>query len=128
MLFVLITAQLYNITHNKSKILDNFFSKNLRHLRQQKGLSQDDLCLKIGCSKSALSQYERGSSEPTLHVIDSIVRYFGVDFDSLTHKDLETQPIVEEAKPSYNTEFDRLRFENETLRQALREIGKGMKH
>ena len=110
--------------------MDKFFHRNIRYLRQQKGLSQDDLCNEIGCSKSALSQYERGESEPTLHVIDNIVRYFGVDFDTITHTDIQRHGmnVVSEPAAQYQTELTRLKIENQALKDALREIGKGMQN
>jgi len=112
-------------------MVDNFFSGNLRFLREQRGLSQDGLCLEIGCSKSALSQYERGESEPTLHVIRNIVHYFGVTFDRITDVDLSKSPLIAlEPEPEYKAvskELERLRIQNETLKQALNEIGKGLK-
>lgn len=93
--------------------------------------SQRALADDLGISKSLISQYERGESEPTLSVLIKIARYFGCSLDDITDKDLS---MYEYHEPDRSTvkepdgEYNKLKIENQTLREALREIGKGIKH
>jgi|GEM_PF-2919177 transcriptional regulator with XRE-family HTH domain len=45
------------------------FAANLRHLRNEKGLSQDDLAYEAGISRSYLSQLEKGAFYASLKII-----------------------------------------------------------
>lgn len=62
------------------------FNKQLRILRQESGLSQQELADKIGVSKSSINMYERGEREPGLETLEAIADYFNVDMDFLLGK------------------------------------------
>ena len=47
------------------------FSRVLRMLRTNTGLSQQALADKLGLSKSAVNMYERGEREPSFEVLES---------------------------------------------------------
>lgn len=107
----------------------NFFAKNLKYLRDRvKGVSQNELAEALGVGKSAISAYERGDSEPTLGVLIKIIRYFGVTFSDITELDMErdSSSLAEPGVKYRKTDTARLQIENETLREALREIGRGI--
>ena len=112
--------------------MDNFFSKNIKYLRSREGLSLVDLADKIGISKSVLNQYENGRTQPTLPILQNIVHYFGYSMDDITERDLQSTPVVREPEAQYEKkeldELKKLRIENNALREALREIGKGIKN
>jgi len=56
----------------------------LRHLRQQKGLLQKDVASGSGVSKTLISGYETGSTEPTLTSLSRILETLELDrFDLL---------------------------------------------
>ncbi len=48
------------------------FATNLRRIRHEKGLSQDDLAYEAGISRSYLSQLEKGSFYASLKIIGRI--------------------------------------------------------
>lgn len=108
--------------------MDNFFSKNLLYLRTCEELSYVDMAENLGIGKSTLEAYEKGRSEPTLSVIMNIIRYFGISFSVITEVDLaeEKIPLVAEPTESYGGEVAKLKIQIETLKEALREIGKGI--
>ncbi len=111
--------------------MDNYFSNNLKYLRKQKGIALQPLADQLGISKSLLNQYELGNSEPTLGNLIKIVHYFGCSLDVIAEKDITKGILttVQEPEEKYgNSEVNRLRIENNALREALREIGKGIKH
>jgi transcriptional regulator with XRE-family HTH domain len=111
--------------------VDNYFSKNLKFLRESRKLSLQAFSDEIGLSKSVLNQYELGNTEPTLGPLIKIIRYFGCNLSEMTDIDLEVTPTskAEEPKTAYGfDQIKKLEIENNTLREALREIGKGIKN
>lgn len=48
-------------------------------VRKQIGLTQQQFADRIGCSRSAFSNYEAGRNAPISPIIQSIIREFGVD-------------------------------------------------
>lgn len=59
------------------------FSENLRRLRKEKCLSQEQLANYIGVSKSSINMYERGEREPSFETTEAIADFFNVNFDFL---------------------------------------------
>lgn len=53
--------------------------RNLRALRQEKGLTQDELARELGISRSAVGMYEQGKREPDFETLEVITDYFNVD-------------------------------------------------
>ena len=52
--------------------LREVFAANLRRLRHEKGISQDDLALEAGISRSYLSQLEKAAFYASLRIIGQI--------------------------------------------------------
>jgi len=55
------------------------FGKNLRSLRKRLGLSQEALGEAVGLTKSQISRYENGQSEPPIDLVVRIGHVLGVD-------------------------------------------------
>ena len=55
------------------------FATNLRRLRHQKGLSQDDLAYEAEVSRSYLSQLEKGSFHASLKIVGRLADALGVE-------------------------------------------------
>jgi transcriptional regulator with XRE-family HTH domain len=55
------------------------FAANLRRLRHERGLSQDDLAYVAKVSRSYLSQIEKGSFYASLKIIERVARVLKVD-------------------------------------------------
>ncbi|MGN1194573.1 MAG: helix-turn-helix domain-containing protein [Acutalibacteraceae bacterium] len=81
--------------------------KNLKPLRQKKGLSQQQLADIIGVSQQSVYKYEKQNVEPELSVLISMADYFETSVDYLighsdvNHKIEKIQPFelnAEEAK------------------------------
>lgn len=53
--------------------------KPLRYWRLERGLSIYRLAERAGCSKSAISQYERGINTPPIPVCIALARALGID-------------------------------------------------
>jgi transcriptional regulator with XRE-family HTH domain len=59
--------------------LRDVFATNLRRLRHEKGLSQDDLAYEAEVSRSYLSQLEKGSFYASLKIIGRLAEALGVE-------------------------------------------------
>lgn len=55
----------------------------LRELREDKGLSQQQLADKTGLSSSTIARWELGQSEPTATAISILCDFYGVTGDYL---------------------------------------------
>lgn len=65
-----------------------YFAENFRYLRKKKGLSQKALAAELGITRSRISSYEEGRSEPKLVDILHIGNYFGVPMEILVTMNL----------------------------------------
>ncbi len=61
---------------------------NLKYLRLQKGLSQEQLADNLGITRSRLGAYEENRNEPSIDLLISISDYFHVAVDALVRGDL----------------------------------------
>lgn len=68
----------------------NFLSKNLRLLRQSKGMKLDDFAF-IGLTKGTLSNYELNKTEPKIESLIDLSKFYGYSIDDLINKDLEEE-------------------------------------
>ena len=59
--------------------LREVFAANLRRLRHEKGLSQDDLAYEAEVSRSYLSQLEKGAFYASLKIIGRLAEALGVE-------------------------------------------------
>jgi transcriptional regulator with XRE-family HTH domain len=59
--------------------LRDVFAANLRRLRHEKGLSQDDLAYEAGVSRSYLSQIEKGVFYASLRIIGKLATALAVE-------------------------------------------------
>lgn len=71
------------------------YNDELVSLRKRKGLSQAELAQQTGLSRSAISMYESGKSEPTLDTFKIFADFYRVDMNTITgqtHKSNYTIP------------------------------------
>lgn len=61
----------------------NKFSKRLKKLREEKGLTQEQLADILKITRSRLSMYEQGKREPSFELQEAIADFFNVDLDYL---------------------------------------------
>jgi transcriptional regulator with XRE-family HTH domain len=74
----------YN-TSNQFQLEDSTmpFSQKLSKLRNERGLTQQEMASLIGVGIAQMRRYEKGNSSPTLEVIKNIARTLGVSADEL---------------------------------------------
>lgn len=63
--------------------------ENIKKLREQHGMSQSELAAKIGKSRTAVWQYERGETIPRMGVIEDMARLFGVKKSAIIENRVE---------------------------------------
>lgn len=65
------------------------FGENLRKIRNEKGLTQDELAALLGTSKQVISRYENDLRSPKISVVADYADKLGVSIEDLTfsHKD-----------------------------------------
>lgn len=57
--------------------------KNVKRLRQNKGITQEQLGEVLGISSQAVSKWENGSALPDIMVLPKLADYFGISIDEL---------------------------------------------
>ena len=65
-------------------------NNRIRDLRIVHNMSQEQLAEKVGTTKQAISQYERGIRKPKYEILEAIADYFNVDYDYLIGKTAKT--------------------------------------
>ena len=70
------------------------YSNRVKELRLAKSLSQEQLAEKIGLTKQAISQYERGDRNPSMAVLGALCDFFNVSSDYLLGIDSVTLRFV----------------------------------
>lgn len=66
----------------------NYFAKNIKLLRKQKGLTQAQILNFVGFKQSTWNGYETGNSQPYMDGLIKISDYFNVPLSDLIEKDL----------------------------------------
>ncbi|MBC2727615.1 helix-turn-helix transcriptional regulator [Desulfosporosinus sp.] len=87
------------------ELLENIGVK-LKALRKEKDETLEEVANVIGSSKSLLSKYERGVSEPGLRVLKKLADHFNVSLDYLFGFTNDRQPIVTEKIQELFAELD----------------------
>ena len=59
------------------------FGDNLKRLRVEKGISQEDMAKKIKVHANHVSRYERGLSAPSIEVVEKMAKLLEVSIDEL---------------------------------------------
>ena len=60
----------------------------LKELRIQKGVSQKEVAISIGCPALNYSRYEREEREPDIPTLNLLSKYFGVSIDYIVGNDI----------------------------------------
>ena len=65
--------------------------KQIRHLRTQSGMTQEELAGKLNVTRQALSNWERDVNEPDLNTLKKICFLFGVHMDDFAKEVIESR-------------------------------------
>ena len=64
--------------------MTNYFSKNLKYLREKKGIEQQELADELNIPRSTLSCWENDLRTPKIEQIQEIANYFDVNMDIIS--------------------------------------------
>ena len=68
----------------KKKQNVNIFARNLTDLRKSKQLTQEELAIKTGMSRSIIAYYEASAKNPTLEALQKFANVFDISIAELT--------------------------------------------
>ena len=63
--------------------MENSFAQNLKELRKENKLSQGDVAKKTDVTQQCVSEWEKGSMEPTLSNLWRLADLFDISIDAL---------------------------------------------
>ena len=66
-------------------------NNNVKYLRKRNNITQLELSKKLNISKMSLSNFEGGSVNTSLEVLDKLHQIFGISIDDLIYKDLSKE-------------------------------------
>ena len=96
--------------------MNNRFSENLKKIRKDNNVSQEQLADEIGVSRQAISKWESSVAYPEMDKIITLCDRFNLNIDDLLHKDIREIKKEEEGKKNLNKYFeDFLKFITDTI-------------
>ena len=96
--------------------MNNQFSKNLKKIRKENNLSQEQLADELGVSRQAISKWESAQAYPEMDKIISLCNKFDLNIDDLLNKDIKEVKGEEESKKKLNNYInDFLKFVSDSI-------------
>ena len=77
--------------------------ENIIRLRNQHGLTQEELAKIAGVSRGAVSQWEGGFSEPRMGAVQKMADYFNVTKGSLIEDHVQGDELLAQIEHAYNS-------------------------
>ena len=63
-----------------------YLPSNLKKLRKDKGITQQELANKLGIKRSLIGSYEEGRAEPKLETMQNLALFYGLSIDDIINK------------------------------------------
>ena len=82
--------------------MNNKFSENLKKIRKEHNLSQEQLADELGVSRQAISKWESSTAYPEMDKIIALCDKFNLNIDDLLHRDIKEVKGEEESKKNIN--------------------------
>ena len=96
--------------------MNHNFAENLKKIRKENNLSQEQLAEELGVSRQAISKWESAVAYPEMDKIIALCDKFNLNLDDLLHKDIKEVKIEEENKTKINKVLeDFLSFITDTI-------------
>ncbi len=96
--------------------MNSVFAENLKKIRKDHNLSQEQLAEELGVSRQAISKWESALAYPEMDKIIALCDKFNLNIDDLLHKDIKEVKGEEETKNNLNKYIDDfLKFITDTL-------------
>ncbi len=98
--------------------MSNYFVKNLKYIRNQKKISQQELADKIGVDRSTIGYWENGKADPTLLNVQKLSDALNLNIIKLVGIDLSLEENQTNEKKQFSEEEKK-----EALKQVLKDKG-----
>ncbi|MEE4257816.1 MAG: helix-turn-helix transcriptional regulator [Bacteroidales bacterium] len=72
----------------------HYFARNLKYLRREKGLSQEQFAGLVGLNRGNIASYEKQSAEPSIVNLTKIGKFFNIDLNDIIEKDLSLKDDI----------------------------------
>jgi transcriptional regulator with XRE-family HTH domain len=72
----------------------NYLASNIRFLRKQRSLTQDELSVILNINRSMIGAYEEGRAVPRIAMLQAISVYFSITLDQLINTDLSLSESI----------------------------------
>ena len=96
--------------------MNNNFSENLKKIRKEHNMSQEQLANELGVSRQAISKWESAVAYPEMDKIIALCDKFNLNIDDLLHRDIKEIKGEEESKKKLNKTIDDfLKFITDTV-------------
>lgn len=96
--------------------MNNKFSENLKKIRKEHNLSQEQLADELGVSRQAISKWESSVAYPEMEKIIALCDKFNLNINDLLNKDINETKGEEESKKKINNFInDFLKFVTDTI-------------
>ena len=96
----------YIIFYEKEEKMNHQFAENLKKIRKEKNISQEQLAEELGVSRQAISKWESAQAYPEMDKIITLCRKFNLNIDDLLHKDIKEVKGEEDTKKKLNYYID----------------------
>lgn len=81
-------------------------SENLKKIRKDNNLSQEDLAEKLGVSRQSVSKWEQGLAYPEMDKVLEICKLFNLNIDDLLNQDIKEVEKTRQSKSTVNKYID----------------------
>jgi transcriptional regulator with XRE-family HTH domain len=99
-------------------------SSNIKHLRKQQSLSQEELANLLGLNRGNIASYEKGTAEPKICNLINLSNYYKVSVVDLITMDLRCPVTLGNARSNYQYE---LKEEDKVVLQKFMEQAEELK-
>jgi transcriptional regulator with XRE-family HTH domain len=100
-------------------------SNNLKILRSQKGITQNELSKILNINRATYAHYETGRREPDIETLKLLADYFGVSVDFLLGNNIEKN---NEYKINSSKDLNKVKESNEVYELIEKDILKDVKN
>ena len=81
-------------------------AENIKKIREEKGLLQKQVAAEIGLKPAHYNKIEKGLVEPSVEILDSLAKFYGISIDRLVHFEgdvpgevtIEDKKLIEQVK------------------------------
>ena len=77
-------------------------SENLKKIRKDNNLSQEQLAEKLGVSRQSVSKWENGEAYPEMDKVLNICKLYNYNIDELLNENVTSVKEEKEAKNNFN--------------------------